>query len=548
MELNQLTLKLLNMRGITSQEDIEEFLSPTPKKTYDPFLLPDMEEGADLILREITAGTRIMIYGDYDADGMTATALMLTVLGHLMKGREQDLDYYIPSRFDEGYGLNMDAIKSIHDRGFGLIITVDCGAVSEDEAGYAEELGMKILVTDHHNITDRMARCLLIDPKKPGSEYPFEGLCGCGVAFKLSQALRMKSDLPKSVLAEVLDLVAIGTIGDMMPLTDENRTLVKYGLRTLNSGRRPGLAELIKVAGLEPGSITSEEAGFILVPHLNAAGRLGDASLGVKLLTARPGDPGIREMAEQLNRMNDKRKAFQQETYVKCVGLMDEGDFKLIECPDAHEGIAGIVAGKIKETYNRPTIICMNTQEEGYLKGTGRSIDGLSLYDMLKKYDDLFVKFGGHAKACGFTISRENLPKLREGLLRDIEEVRQKDPDVFEKKYPWELEAEVGDCRMELADEISLLEPFGQDNKRPSFLVKDGIVTDVRYMGDEGQHVRFTLKGEHGEYLSCVLFRRAGEFADVLRPGRRISVTGALETQVWQGRKRLQFMAENIID
>jgi single-stranded-DNA-specific exonuclease len=407
---------------------------------------------------------------------------------------------------------------------------------------------MKILVTDHHNITDRMARCLLIDPKKPGSEYPFEGLCGCGVAFKLSQALRMKSDLPKSVLAEVLDLVAIGTIGDMMPLTDENRTLVKYGLRTLNSGRRPGLAELIKVAGLEPGSITSEEAGFILVPHLNAAGRLGDASLGVKLLTARPGDPGIREMAEQLNRMNDKRKAFQQETYVKCVGLMDEGDFKLIECPDAHEGIAGIVAGKIKETYNRPTIICMNTQEEGYLKGTGRSIDGLSLYDMLKKYDDLFVKFGGHAKACGFTISRENLPKLREGLLRDIEEVRQKDPDVFEKKYPWELEAEVGDCRMELADEISLLEPFGQDNKRPSFLVKDGIVTDVRYMGDEGQHVRFTLKGEHGEYLSCVLFRRAGEFADVLRPGRRISVTGALETQVWQGRKRLQFMAENIID
>ena len=536
------------MRGITSQEDIEEFISPSPKKTYDPFLLPDMEEGADLILREISAGTRIMIYGDYDADGMTATALMLTVLGHLMKGREQDLDYYIPSRFDEGYGLNMDAIKSIHDRGFGLIITVDCGAVSEEEARYAEELGMKILVTDHHNIADRMAGCLLIDPKKPGSEYPFEGLCGCGVAFKLSQALKAKSDLPKSVLAEVLDLVAIGTIGDMMPLIDENRTLVKYGLRALNSGNRPGLRELIRVAGLNMGDITSDEAGFILVPHLNAAGRLGDASLGVRLLTAKEGDPDISRMAEELNSLNDRRKTYQQDTFVKCVDRMDDGDFKLIECPDAHEGIAGIVAGKIKETYNRPTIICMNTQEEGYLKGTGRSIDGLSLYDMLKKYDDLFLKFGGHAKACGFTIARENLPKLKEGLLHDIEEIREKDPDIFEKKYPWDLEAAVGDCSLSLADELSLLEPFGQDNKRPAFLVKNGILTDVRYMGDEGQHVRFTLKGQRGEYLGCVLFRRAADFRDILRPGRHVSVTGALETQVWQGRKRLQLMAENIID
>ncbi|MBR5740185.1 MAG: hypothetical protein IKX81_02700, partial [Firmicutes bacterium] len=322
----------------------------------------------------------------------------------------------------------------------------------------------------------------------------------------------------------------------------------KYGLRTLNSGKRTGLAELIKVSGLELGNITSEEAGFILVPHLNAAGRIGDASLGVKLLTAKEGDPGIREMAEQLNSMNDRRKSFQQETYVKCVALMDDGDFKLIECPDAHEGIAGIVAGKIKETYNRPCIICMKTQEEGYLKGTGRSIDGLSLYDMLKKYDRLFVKFGGHSKACGFTINEKDLPELREGLIRDIEEIHRNDPDLFEKKYPWDLEAEIGDCNMGLADEISLLEPFGQDNKRPAFLVKNGTVTDVRYMGDEGQHVRFTLRGDRGEYLGCVLFRRAGEFTEVLKPGRRISVTGTLETQVWQGRKRLQLMAENIID
>ena len=206
MEINYLIRSLLKNRGICSESEMEEFLSPNPRKTYDPLLLPDMEAGADLILNEISKGSRIMIYGDYDADGITATSLMMTVLGYLMEDRPEDLDYYIPSRFEEGYGLNKDAIKTISDRGFDFIITVDCGSVSKDEAAYAEELGLKILVTDHHTITDRMAECLLINPKKPGSEYPFKELCGCGWPLSLHRSFREKQTFPRKSYQKCLTL------------------------------------------------------------------------------------------------------------------------------------------------------------------------------------------------------------------------------------------------------------------------------------------------------------------------------------------------------
>ena len=215
MKLNPTIIKLLNNRGIVAEEDIEEFLSDKPQKTYDPSLLEDISAGVDLILSEIERGSKICIYGDYDADGITSTSLMLSILGHLMP--REKLDYYIPSRFEEGYGLNMEAVRHIRERGADMIITVDCGSVSEEEVSYAQELGMKIVVTDHHNITDKMAGCALINPKKPKSAYPFRELSGCGVAFKTAQMIQQKAGLPKRVLSEVLDLVAIGTIGDIMP-------------------------------------------------------------------------------------------------------------------------------------------------------------------------------------------------------------------------------------------------------------------------------------------------------------------------------------------
>ena len=548
MEINNIIKTLLKNRGIDSDDDIREFLSLKPQKTYDPLLLPDVDAGADLILHEIGNGSRIMIYGDYDADGITATALMMSVLGHLMGDRPDDLDYYIPSRFGEGYGLNPEAVKQIHDRGFDLIITVDCGSVSRDEVKYAEELGMRVLVTDHHNITDVMAECLLINPKKPGSVYPFKELCGCGVAFKLAQVLQVRAGLPKSILTEVLDLVAIGTIGDIMPLRDENRTLVKYGLRVINQGMRPGLKELIRAAGLSEGNVSSENVGFVIVPHLNASGRIEDASQAVKLLLSDAADSELPEMVDDIIFKNKERKRIQSETYKACMELAEDEDFMIIRCDDAHEGIAGIVAGKIKEHFYKPTIICMPSQgEEGMLKGTGRSIEGIDLYEMLKKHEELFVKFGGHSGACGFTMREEDFPELKRNLLNDIKEIKESTPEVFERSYPWDMELEPEDVTPELSDQLELLSPFGNANPKPVFRVNGVRLRDAKYMGADGKHARFTVH-EGGRYLNCVLFNKAPECSGALFDGEKHDISGSVESQYWQGQKRMQFIVENIID
>lgn len=548
MEINNIIKTLLSKRGIESQEDILEFLSSKPKKTYDPLLLPDMEAGADLILHEIRSGSRVMIYGDYDADGITATTLMMSVLGHLMSDRMSDLDYYIPSRFDEGYGLNHDAVKYIHDRGFDLIITVDCGSVSKEEVKYAEDLGMRVLVTDHHTITDTMAECLLINPKKPGSEYPFKELCGCGVAFKLAQVIQKKAGLPKSILTEVLDLVAIGTIGDIMPLRDENRTLVKYGLRVINQGKRPGLKELIMAAGLTPGNVSSENVGFVIVPHLNASGRIEDASQAVKLLLSPDKGPEVSEMVDDIIFKNKERKRIQSDTFRSCMDLADDEDFKIIRCDDAHEGIAGIVAGKIKDHFYRPTVICMPSQgEEGMLKGTGRSIEGINLYEMLKRHEELFIKFGGHSGACGFTMREGDFRELRDSLLRDIGEIRESSPEIFTKSVSWDMDLEPDEISQDLSDELELLSPFGNGNPKPVFRLNQVRLRDARYMGADGKHARFTVH-EGYRYLNCVLFNKASECSGELFDGERHDIAGSLESQYWQGQKRLQFIVENIID
>ena len=487
MKLNPTIIKLLNNRGIVAEEDIEEFLSDKPQKTYDPSLLEDISAGVDLILSEIERGSKICIYGDYDADGITSTSLMLSILGHLMP--REKLDYYIPSRFEEGYGLNMEAVRHIRERGADMIITVDCGSVSEEEVSYAQELGMKIVVTDHHNITDKMAGCALINPKKPKSAYPFRELSGCGVAFKTAQMIQQKAGLPKRVLSEVLDLVAIGTIGDIMPLVDENRTMVKFGLRMINTGRRPGLRKLIEGAGLKLGSITSENVGFVIVPHLNASGRIEDASLAVRLLTAEEGDSRIDEIVEDLLYKNRERKRLQAEAFKSCTAGLDKSsldDFLLIESRDAHEGIAGIACGRIKDTYYRPAVILTPTGNHGeLLKGTGRSIEGVNLYELLKKHEALFEKFGGHSAACGFTMKKENLGALRKGLLEDMAELVDRNPEIFVKKYPVDMDLKAEDISMAFAEQLELLAPFGKDNPRPLFELADMTLNDVRFMGTE---------------------------------------------------------------
>lgn len=299
---------LLETRGISSEEEIKEFLSDRPQKTYDPFLLLNMEAGVDLLLSEIKNNAKICIYGDYDADGVTSVC----ILSHVLSMLTDDYTYYIPSRFDEGYGLNKEAVRRIYESGVSLIVTVDCGSVSWEEVEYAKALGMKVIVTDHHSIDDVRADCILINPKQQECRYPFKSLAGCGVAFKLAQAILQKAGLPKSAVNDVLDLAAIGTVGDVVSLTDENRTIVKYGLNRINSGSRESLAKLCRAISLK--WVSSENIAFGIAPHINAAGRMAGAAEAVELFTSKD-ETLIDEKVENLVYYNGQRKKKQEEAY-----------------------------------------------------------------------------------------------------------------------------------------------------------------------------------------------------------------------------------------
>ena len=536
----EILIDILAKRGITEAEDISEFLSDKPKKTYDPFLLLNMEAGVDLLLSEIKNGNKICIYGDYDADGVTSICVLSHVIGMLT----DNFTYYIPSRFEEGYGLNKRAIKKIYDDGVGLMITVDCGSVSYDEVEYAKELGMKVIVTDHHSIENIKADCILINPKQSDCTYPFKELAGCGVAFKLAQAIQQKTGLPKSVINDVLDLVAVGTVGDVVSLTDENRTIVKYGLNKINAGGRKALKHLTKSISLP--WITSENISFGIAPHINAAGRMASAKEAVELFIAKD-DATIEEKVRNLIYFNTQRKKKQDEAYNIGISMISEDDnFILLHMENIHEGIGGIVAGKIKESVGKPVAI-VTPSGEGYLKGTARSIDKIDLFKLLKNQESLFERFGGHRSACGFLLKEENLDLLRKGLESDVTKMLEENPDLFEKEVSWDIELTSEEITLDLAQELKKIEPFGQGNPKPIAMLKDVYIDQVRFMGEDKTHARFLAKSPYEKAIECVLFKRAQELKEMLLNGMHLDVSGTIEFQRWNGKEKVQFIVEEIV-
>lgn len=546
---NEIVNEILNKRGITSDEQIEEFLSDRPQKTYDPFLLDGMQEGVDLLLSEIDQGGRICIYGDYDADGVTSVCIMSHGIGQLT----DNWFYYIPSRFEEGYGLNRNALDKIKYQGATMLVTVDCGCVSYNEVEYAKSIGLKVIVTDHHTIEDTIADCIVIDPKKPdaflnGREpYPFRDLAGCGVAFKFVQALQRKTGFAKAVLNNCLDMVAIGTVGDIVSLQDENRTLTKYGIAIANTGRRKALTSLAKAISLE--NITSENIAFGIVPHINATGRMDSASEAVELFIS-DDDMVIEEKIHKLMSCNNERKLIQEKAYEKCLDLVrGDEDFIVLCMSDMHEGIAGIVAGKLKDRFSRPVII-VTPSGDGFLKGTGRSIPSIDIYDVLSKNGSLFVRFGGHRSACGFLMPEENLDKLREGVARETAVLKDSNESLFEKKIEADTNLEPGEVSVELAKELTKLAPFGEGNPNPRFIFEDVNIRGLSYMGESRTHARFSICSDNNgtmDYANCVFFRRAQEYSDRLESGEKLNLIGTVSYQVWRGQERVQVMVEEIL-
>lgn len=541
-DINSIIIELLRQRGITDEDDIREFLSSKPQKMHDPFLLHNMKAGVDLIVSALENNKRICIYGDYDADGITATTIMMDGLSTVTG----NITYYIPSRFEEGYGLNKEAIDAIYHDGCELIITVDCGSVSYEEVDYAKSLGLEIIVTDHHSLDKKKADCILINPKQEEDQYPFENLAGCGVAFKVMHALVKEGIIDREVLTRSLDLVAIGTIGDVVPLVDENRTFAKYGIRSLNMGLRPGLKTLIKEILPKNQVLTSDNISFGIVPHLNASGRMEDASIAVELLRSNRNngdeDVVIEDVARRLIENNELRKKTQNKAYEECKQMVEEkhkeDSFIILRADDIHEGIAGIVAGKVKEFYNRPTIIV--TKSGDSLKGTGRSVDSVNLYELLNKYSHLFQRFGGHAGACGFTIEEEFIEELREKLMSEMEN----QSSGFEESQEWDLDLSISDVDMDLAMGVGELAPFGNKNPKPVFRIEHVKIDNMKYLGENQQHVRFDAIRDDRS-VPCILFNRAKDYVSKLEEDS-VSIIGSLEVQYWRNTSRLQFIIEEI--
>ena len=563
-KIDRILDEILNKRGIVTAEAREEFLSPRPSRTYDPLLLDGMEAGVDLLISTAKSGGCICIYGDYDADGVTASTIMARGVSELT----DNWFFYIPSRFEEGYGLNVAAIDKIAERGADLILTVDCGCVSVGEVAYAKSKGIKVIVTDHHNIEDTIAEGIVIDPKKPAKfmseegkdPYPCQDLAGCGVAYKFIQALQRSLDLPRNMLTEALDMVAVGTIGDIVPLRDENRTLVKYGIIQANSRQRPSLDRLAKAISVD--EISSSTIAFGIVPHINATGRMASAMRAVELFNSED-ENIIDEKVQELVRCNRERKQIQDAAFRKCKDMIRGNESFIVLCvEDMHEGIAGIVAGKIKDEYQRPVIIVTPSGEKGradegavLLKGTGRSIEGVDIYEVLNRHSELFLRFGGHSKACGFLMEAAGLEKLKACVNSDVNELLAEDPMLFEKKLDVDAVITPADVTVDLAKALDVLAPFGEGNPEPLLRMRNVRIRSVSYMGADMTHARFSACAPVSEsggpsgrytYAECVLFRKAQDMKPLLESADPVEITGSINLQTWKGQERVQFIIEDI--
>jgi len=545
MNLNSAIETILNKRGISAADDVAELLSDKPSLTYDPFLLKDMYEGVDLIMMAVETGQKICIYGDYDADGVTSVSLMMDVLRRM----GADVSYYIPSRFDEGYGLNSDAIDKIKAAGADLIVTVDCGSTSVDEVIHAQEIGLEILVTDHHTIRDEVPDCLIINPSQADCNYPFKALAGVGVAFKLAQALCETANLPKEVLTRNLDLVAIGTVGDVVPLIDENRTLVKFGLRALNLSKRVGLKALLSEIGLKQGEISSQNISFVIAPHINAAGRMGSASLASRLILC-DDEQRAKELAGQIKEANSTRRTVQEKLFKSCLTDISKEDvnkgYLLVELDDAHEGVTGIVAGKLKEKYNVPSLIVTKIGE-GCSKGTGRSVDGISLFELLNRKPELFVKFGGHAAACGFTILDENIPLLRQSLEEGLIEQKSKAKAEENSMPDYDVQLQSANLNADFFSQQSMLEPFGRCNEVPLIRI-DTNIDFVSRMQRRPEFLQFTANFD-GKQIRGVDFANADAnevlLEEAMKTKQRIALIGNLDLSSWNGKQYMNFVLKS---
>ena len=538
-KINSLLAAILVNRGITDEEKIRKFLEPTRQDFYNPYLMKDMEIAVNRIIKAIECQEKVIIYGDYDVDGITS----ITVLKKFLKDVGLEVSYYIPNRLEEGYGLNKNAVKKIVNEGYTLMITVDCGISGIDEIDYANSLGLEVIVTDHHEPGESLPKALaVIDNKRKDSTYPFRELAGVGVSFKLCQAIGMKLELKEATYLKYLDIVCIGTISDIVPLVDENRVITKLGLLLVKQTKNLGLKSIIDSSGYT--KINSSTISFGVAPRVNACGRMGKAEEALELLLSTD-IYKVNELTKKLNEHNRKRQEIEKFIYESAIEKIEKNHLNenrtiIVGGEGWHHGVIGIVSSKITEMYFKPSIL-LSFEENGIGKGSGRSIPGFDLYYSLMKCQNTLEKFGGHSMAVGVTIKKENL----EEFSKEFEKVAA-DEKIEEIPQVLNIDAKV-DLNLidkEMIDSLKELEPFGEANKMPIFAFKNLRIDSIRALS-EGKHLKLTLK-EDNRIINAIGFNM-GTLAEEYKIGDKIDVAGVLEINTFNGVDNLQINIKDVM-
>ena len=520
--------RLLFSRGIKDEDSLSRFLAPSLDDLHDPYLLHDMDKAVNRIRRAIEQGEFILVYGDYDADGMTSASILKETLEQL--GAECLV--YLPNRFTDGYGPNASVYKYfIEQQGISLIVTVDNGVAGHEAIDLAQSMGVDVIVTDHHSMPEVLPDAYaIVHPEHPEADYPFKQLAGCGVAFKLACALL------EEVQVELLDLVAIGTIADMVSLTDENRIMVQYGLEVLRNTQRIGLQELFEIAGISSSDITEETVGFQLAPRLNALGRLADPNPAIDLLTGFD-DEEVHEIALMIQEKNEERKEIVQAIYEEAKSLVDPNKSVQVLAKEGwNPGVLGIVAGRLLEELGQ-TVIVLNI-EDGRAKGSARSIEAVNIFEALDPHRSIFLAFGGHAGAAGMTLEVEQLDALSEIL-----ETYVKDKGIAAKgksRLYLDEELDLESLSLDTVKSFEKLAPFGMDNQKPVFYIRDFQVENARSMGAGDSHLKLKVsKGTANfEVVAFGQGAKATEFAQT----KQLELAVTLSVNQWNGQTTLQLM------
>ena len=537
-DIDRLLATILVNRGICKEDEIRKFLEPTREDFHDPFLLPDMDIAVDTIIKAIEEKENILIYGDYDVDGITS----ISVLQKFLEERGMNVANHIPNRLEEGYGLNKEAIKQIADDGYKLIITVDCGISGIEEIEYANSLGIRTIITDHHEPLDELPKAIaVVDAKRKDNKYPFNQLAGVGVVFKLIQAIGIKLGLNEKEYLKYLDLVCVGTISDIVPLVDENRVIAKLGLKLVNVTRNLGLKYLLQATGYR--QIDSNAISFGIAPRINACGRMGHETEALDIFLSNDIDE-VKELTEKLNNYNKTRQETEKKIVEEALELIEknkenEKSAIVLGSSGWHHGVIGIVSSKITETYFKPSILV--SFENGIAKGSGRSIPGFDLHEALCKSSKYLEKYGGHSMAVGLSLKEENF----EAFKNEFEKIA-KESKVEEILPIIYIDGVVKqeDIKPEHIKELEKLEPFGEGNKMPLFAYKGLKINSIRAL-TEGKHLKLTLKDDN-IIIDAIGFNMGHLVNDYLI-GDKVDVVGVLEINSFNGIESVQINLKDIM-